>query len=152
MLKFTPDPGNDRVFFQLSKADDKTKRGIRQGFFRLGARLKLEMNRAVLAKNKSGRVYIRTDRSGRRRLHRASAPGQTPANRTGNYRRNIGFQIRGSKQLEFGVRNGAKYAVFLEKGTSRMKPRPGVGNAVKATTRDARNFFESSLQTELINF
>ena len=149
MLRFEADPKNDRVFVQLFESDDRTSRGIRQGFFRLGARLKQEMNKEVLKKNKSGRVYTRKDKAGRRRRHRASGPGQTPANRTGNYRKNIGFQIRGTRQLEFGVRNGADYAGFLERGTSKMKARPGVGNAVIATTRDARGFFESSIQSEL---
>lgn len=149
MLKFIEDSKNDRVFIQIDDLENRTRRGIRQGFFRLGSRLKQELNKQILAKNKTGRIYIRKDRAGRRRRHRASAPGETAANRTGNYRRNVGFQLRGAQQLEFGIRNGAKYGVFLEKGTKKMEPRPGLGNAVKATTKDARNFFDSSLDAEL---
>lgn len=140
---------NRKVFLQIDQLEERTNRGIRQGFFRLGARLKQEMNKEVLKKNKQGRVYLSKDRAGRRRRHRASAPGQTPANRTGNYRRNIGYQLRGASELEFGVREGAPYAEFLEEGTRRMSPRPGVGNTVKATEREARTFFEGSLDTEL---
>ena len=148
-FKLTPGRDNRKVFLQIDDLNERTDRGIRQGFFRLGARLKQKLNEDVLKKNKRGRIYTRKDRAGRRRRHQASSPGQTPANRTGNYRRNIGFQIRGSRQLEFGIREGAPYAVFLEDGTGRMKPRPGVGNAVRATTRDARGFFDSSLEAEL---
>jgi len=142
-----PASGNRKVFLQIDDLKERTERGIRQGFFRLGARLKQELNEEVLKKNKRGKIYIRKDRAGRRRRHQASARGQTPANRTGNYRRNIGFQIRGSQQLEFGIREGAPYAKFLE--DPNILDRPGLGNAVKATTRDARGFFDSSLDAEL---
>ncbi len=149
MLDLKSAPSNTQAFLQIDTLDNRTQRGIRQGFFRLGSRLKQELNKEVLKKNKRGRTYIRKDRAGRRRRHVASAPGQTPANRTGNYRRNVGFQLRGSQQLEFGIREGAPYATFLENGTKKMEPRPGMGNAVKSTTRDARTFFDSSLETEL---
>lgn len=149
MLSFKEDSGNNRVFVQIDDLDNRTQRGIRQGFFRLGARFKQELNKQVLEKNKTGRTYIRRDRAGRRRRHVASAAGQTPANMTGNYRRNIGFQLRGAQQLEVGIREGAPYAKFLEEGTRRMAPRPGVGNTVKSTARDARTFFVGSLMKEL---
>lgn len=149
MLSLGEGSSNNRVFLQIDDLNNRTERGIRQGFFRLGARLKQELNNKVLEKNKRGRTYIRKDRAGRRRRHVASDAGQSPANRTGNYRRNIGFQIRGSQQLEFGIRDGAEYAVFLENGTNKMKARPGLGNAVKSTARDARGFFDSSIRMEL---
>ncbi len=148
VLSFKEGPSNNRVFVQISDLDNRTQRGIRQGFFRLGARFKQELNKQVLEKNKTGRTYIRRDRAGRRRRHVASAAGQTPANMKGNYRRNIGFQLRGA-QLEVGIREGAPYAKFLEEGTKRMAPRPGVGNTVKSTARDARTFFVGSLMKEL---
>lgn len=149
MLNFEEDTRNDRIFAQIDDLENRTRRGIRQGFFRLGSRLMQELNKQVLAKNKTGRTYIRKDRAGRRRRHKASARGETPANRTGNYRRNRGFQIRGSQQMEFGIREKVPYAKWLEEGTRRMAPRPGLLNTVRATTRDAQNFFDSSLDTEL---
>lgn len=149
MLSLKEGPGNNRVFVQIDDLDNRTERGIRQGFFRLGARFKQELNKQILEKNKTGRTYIRRDRAGRRRRHVASAPGQTPANMSGNYRRNIGFTLRGAQQLEVGIREGAPYAKSLEMGTRRMAPRPGVGNTVKSTTRDARTFFVGSLMKEL---
>ena len=53
--------------------------------------------------------------------------------------------------MEFGVRSGAPYAKFLEDGTGKMAPRPGLGNSVKATQRNAAAFFESSLDKGLSN-
>lgn len=140
---------NDLTFQQVDNLDLLTYRGIRQGFERLGNELKKELNREVLKKDKSGRTYIRRDRAGRRRRHVASARGQTPANRTGTYRRAIGYQLRGGEQMEFGIRDSVDYAEFLEKGTRKMAPRPGVGNAVKAKQRDAMTFFEGSLDIAL---
>lgn len=149
MLSFKGGSGNNRVFIQVDDLDNRTQRGIRQGFFRLGDELVRTLRKQVLEKNKRGRTYIRRDRAGRRRRHIASAPGQTPANRTGNYRKNADYKLRGSKQLEFGILEGAPYATFLENGTSRMAARPGLGNSVKENQRNARTFFESSIEREL---
>lgn len=136
---------NELTFQQVDNLDLLIARGIRQGFRRLGDELKKEMNREVLKKDKRGRTYIRRDKAGRRRRHVASAKGQTPANRTGTYRKAIGYQLRGAEGMEFGVRARVKYAEYLEDGTRKMAPRPGVGNAVKAKQRDAMTFFEGSI-------
>lgn len=149
MLEFMARRGNEKIFIQINDVDNRTVRGIRQGFFRLGSNLKKELNRQVLAKPKGGRLYRLRTKSGRRRNHRASAPGETPANLTGNYRRNIGFQLKGTSELEFGIRDGAPYAEFLEEGTPRMAARPGVTNAVQEGQRNAQLFLESSLNNEL---
>jgi len=141
---------NREVFLSLDNIDENTRRGIRQGFFRLGRLMEVNLKRELMKKNKTGRIYRNgRTKTGRKRRHRASAPGETPANRSGNYRRNVGYQIRGSENMQFGVREGAPYAEFLEEGTSRMDPRPGVGNTVKDTEKDAQNFFDSALATEL---
>ena len=149
MLRFIGKSSNRSTSDQIDKIDELTRQGIRQGFFRLGNELKKEMNREVLKKDKRGRTYIRRDKAGRRRRHVASAKGQTPANRTGTYRKAIGYQLRGGEEMEFGVRASVKYAEFLEDGTRNMAPRPGIGNAVKAKQRDAMTFFESSLDISL---
>lgn len=145
MLKVSSARGNKSTFQQVGNLAELTHRGIRQGFFRLGNELKKELNREVLKKDKRGKTYIRRDRAGRRRRHVSSARGQTPANRTGAYRKAIGYQIRGGEQMEFGIRDSVDYAKFLEDGTKKMAPRPGVGNAVKSQQRNAREFFESSI-------
>ncbi len=149
MLSVRSGNQNARVFRQINEIEGRTDRGIRQGFFRLGNDLVRTLRRQVLERNKRGRTYIRKDRAGRRRRHIASAAGQTPANRTGNYRKNAGYQLRGSQQLEFGIREGADYGLFLEEGTKNMAPRPGLGNAVKANQRNARTDFDNSLDREL---
>ena len=141
---------NREIFLSLENIEDNTRRGIRQGFFRLGRLLELNLRAEVMKKNKTGRIYpAGRTKTGRKRRHRASAPGQTPANFSGNYRKNIGYQLHGSESMEFGVRDGAPYAEFLEDGTKNMAARPGVGNTVKATEKDAQRVFESSLENNL---
>ena len=149
MLSIKGGQNNQSTFNQVDNLEELTRRGIRQGFFRLGNELKKELNREVLAKNKRGKTYIRRDRIGRRRRHVASAAHQTPANRTGAYRRAIGYQLRGSEQLEFGIRDTVDYGLYLEIGTKHMRARPGVGNAVKVKQRGAMTFFEGSLEAAL---
>lgn len=154
MFKLDPNKRNRRVELQIRNLDKATVRGIRQGFFKLGSALKNELNAEVLKKDKTGKVYKVRTRAGRRgvgkgRRHRSSAPGQTPANVTGNYRKNIGYQIHGSDKLEFGIRDGAPYAKFLEEGTGRMKPRPGIGNTVKKMQGQSIEYFSNELKKEL---
>ncbi len=149
MLDLVESRGNADVFNQINKANLRTERGIRRGFFRLGDDLRKELRQEMLKKNKRGRTYVRRIRGGARRRHVASGPGQTPASLTGNYRNNVGYNIRGSRQLEFGVRDNVPYAVFLENGTRKMQARPGLANAVKATERNARSFFDKALNLEL---
>lgn len=146
MIFVKHDTRNREVLIDIAGLDNATRRGIRQGFFQLGHALKRTANRQILEKPKKGRVYrIRRGRTVRK--HRASAPGESPANLSGKYRRSIGFKIRGSQQLIFGAGSSTvPYAKWLERGTYRMKPRPGLKNAVKATERDARKYLVNNIR------
>jgi len=146
-----PGPRNKKAFIAIEELEKRTERGLRQGFFELGDDLNTELSKQMLAKNKRGRVYVRRIRGGTRRRHKSSAPGQTPANRTGTMRRARGYQLFGSDQLEWGIRSGkgADYAKFLESGTGRMSARPGLRNTVRATQRNAHNDFSKNIEREL---
>lgn len=67
------------------------------------------------------------------RIHRASAPGQPPAEDTGKLYREI--TVRRLKSGHYRVRFGARYAGFLEFGTSRMAARPYVLPAIDTAVR-----------------
>ena len=123
--------------------------GMRQGWFKAGDELSKELSEQVLKKPRSGRTYVTRIRGGNRRRHRASKAGESPANRSGNYRRSRGYNIRGWNQLEFGIKN-VKYAKFLEQGTKNMDPRPGVKNAVEAKQNQIQGILESSLRNQFI--
>lgn len=75
--------------------------------------------RKILSGAKSGKVY----KQGKSGSHRASAPGESPANRTGTLVRGIQIQP-GDEPLSYDVHSLADYAGYLEYGTSRMAPRP----------------------------
>lgn len=144
-VKFIESFGNKRVYIKIDNLENITRRSIRNAFYLLGDDLKDTANKEILKKPKKGRIYIIRDRAGRRRRHRASAPGETHANLSGKLRRSLGYQIRGAKTLEFGygVEQGKGagkvpiYGKFLEFGTIKMEARPTLQNAISATNRNA---------------
>ena len=71
-----------------------------------------EMKRRIKTGAKSGKQYGN---------HTASAPGQSPANWTGELVNSISAINEGKTSR---VVVNAKYAEFLELGTSKMRPRP----------------------------
>jgi HK97 gp10 family phage protein len=71
-----------------------------------------EMKKSITSGAKSGRRYS---------SHTSSAPGQAPANWTGQLLKSI--KVQKMKGISF-VYITAKYAQFLEFGTSKMRARP----------------------------
>lgn len=140
---------NKKAMESIRKIGPNTRRGLRQSFFQYGHDLKRTASRQILEKPKGGRTY-RVKRGTRRVRHIASAPGESPANLSGKYRRSIGFNIRGSSQMIFGAGSSkVPYAVWLERGTKRMLPRPGLGNAIRATERNAKKYFASNIRRSI---
>ncbi len=145
-----------RIFLSLENIDRRTARGIRQGFFNIGRTLKRTANKNILDKSKkTGRIYIRRDRAGRRRRHRASAPGETHANMTGALRKAVAWKVHGSDELEFMYgadgRTPPPYDAAIEFGTKdgRIKARPSLRNAISEIDRDAEVYFEEAITNEL---
>lgn len=131
---------NEKAYQSVILAPRNTQRAIELAFYHIGKAHMAELSRQMLAKDKKGRVYIRRDTAGRRRRHRASAPGQTAANWTGNMRRGRSFEVKAGLEMEFGVK-GVRYAAYLERGTARVQPRPSVGNTVKAEEKNTEATF-----------
>jgi len=131
-----------RSFESMANIEANTKFGIERGLFRLGKDLIKSFN-AQTKERKSGKFY---SVPGRRKPVRASAPGESPAVRTGKYKKAIGYKISGMT-MRFG--NSVEYAGFLETGTSRMKPRPGLGNAIRDNQRNGLLALSSAIRSEL---
>lgn len=107
---------------------------IRLGMEQSGKELRAYTKEQMVKGAKTGRVYkVYTGLNGRKlanpKFHRASAGGEFPARRSGNLFRSIDFTVFGSKRLEFGAK--ARYAKYLELGTSKMAPREFLKQTVK---------------------
>ena len=99
-----------RVLVNIGKIKNLFNEGIRNAFFDQGDRNVKYARKEILKRNKTGRLYKIGNK-----LHRASAPGEFPANLSGKLRRGIDYTVRGHNQMEFGDR--AKHGVYLEMGT-----------------------------------
>lgn len=147
------DPRSRKVIINIEGLRQLSTRSIRQAFYRIGKDLKATAAELILEKPKHGRFYWVMIR-GRRRLHQASAPGEAPANMTGNLRRSLDFEVVGADRLEFGYREnfdkskgrGVIYGRRLEEGDDKISPRPGLLLSVKRNERNAIKHFEEQLK------
>lgn len=142
-------PDNFKVYNGLKGVNKKVKQATRKGMFKWAKDLKSTASAAILAKDKTGRIYIRRDAAGRRRRHRASSAGESHANRTGALRRSIGWRVTAWDRLLFGYGVDGKdtpdYDGFVEFGTFKMKPRPSIQNSINNTLGNAETYFKGEL-------
>jgi len=92
-VNFTENRQNNKVFGIIKDIPKLTKQGLRRGMFKAGHGLIGEASRQILKGDKTGIVYIRRDRAGRRRRHQSSAPGETHANLSGTLRKSLSFHL-----------------------------------------------------------
>jgi hypothetical protein len=148
------DRKNREVFAQIDNIKAATERGVRRGFFRAGAIIVKEARRSIIKGPKTGRVY---KISGRRRKHRSSAPGEPPANLTGQLQKSTGFLISGSSEMKIGAggadgiihahaSKNVKYARRLELGDSKVKARPYLIRAIENKQKDTELAFENGIK------
>ena len=143
-------PAGGRLFFEsVENIQARTHFGIEKAFWKSGKDIQGEFSKQVLAKNKTGRIYIRRNSAGARRRHRASAPGETPANITGFYRKSFGFVVNQGVTPQLTIGNSAEYAGFLELGTTRMKARPGLLNSINSSQRDIIRNLTTDILSEI---
>ena len=152
-VRFIKGSGNRLVIGKIAGIERLTKRGMRQAMFRVGQGLVQQASTEIIRKPKSGRTYKIRTRSGRRRRHVASAPGETHANLTGAARRSLSFQLHGTSQIEFGYGASAgtdapDYVGFLEFGTRKMKARPSLQNAIRAEEARIVQHFEREIRKQ----
>lgn len=98
--------------------------GFRLGLKDIGGELEETAQEGIRNPPKSGRFYVL--KGGR--LHQASAPGEYPAERTGDLRKSIGTKVSGL-QLRFGAEE--EYAKFLQQADSPLKTQ-STGTKIKA--------------------
>lgn len=98
----------------------------------------------VLKGQRNGRVYRKPFS---RATYTASAPGESPARRTGNLRMHWNGQVNSKSSSSGGVAIVAElesqesYAAHLENGTSRMAPRPFVEKIKQEATPEIQKIY-----------
>lgn len=141
-IKIRKNARSQKVLVSVKNLGASTKEALAEGFERMGSGLVRTLQNSILNEPKFGREY-RISEGGVTKLHRASAPKQTPALLTGEYFEGAFYKPHGANGLEFG--DTAPHAEHLELGTDRMLPRPGLGNAITSSLRNSRMYLEESL-------
>jgi len=140
---------NNRVTLRLNGISRMLKSETEQAFYQIGKDLKQTAVKLIAdKKKKTGRIYIKR-LNGRLVRHRASAPGEAPANFTGNLKKSVGYDVSGSDKLIFGAggkKSKVHYAKFLEQGTRKMQPRPFLKKAIEDNYRNIENHIKTFIQ------
>ena len=103
-----------------------------------GGKILLSWIRQDMKQPKTGRVYKSyfgvKGKYKQARFITASAPSETPAIRTGNFRKSIDFTVIGNTKLEWGSGKGTatNYARALEFGTQKMQARQPLQRSMRA--------------------
>lgn len=123
MISVKPDYKNKEIEFKLKNISFEMAAGVRSALFEIGGENTQQTKKFIYAPPKTGRFYPYKGR-----LHQASAPGESPANRSGFLARSCDYKVIGLYRVEFFTR--APYGNYLEDGTEnkdgtpRILPRP----------------------------
>lgn len=154
-----PDSGNRRTLLQIENLKDLSQEAIRKAFYMIGKDLVDDSRAMIMEKPKHGRLY-KLRKNGRLINHRASAPGEAPANFTGALKHSLDFTVSGSEKMVFGSRTtfpnrkgtpaGVNYGGYLELGTRKIEPRPYLEPAIKKNYGNIQDHFEQQLKKSLL--
>ena len=114
-FKFT---GIEKALEAMDKVKEDLEKNVDEVLAGGGQLIRGEAVRSIQQGSKTGRIYQKYNP---RRTHRASAPGEAPASDTGFLASSI--MVKKEKDV-VQVTSNAKYAPFLEFGTSKILPRP----------------------------
>ena len=141
-MSVTIDAASRKAVFKIKNLGKLTKAGLEHAAYTSGQGLVKATSKEILRKPKGGRVYVSRNRAGARRVHKASAAGETHANFSGRARRSLDFTASANK-LEFGYgvtkHDAPDYTEFLEFGTKNMQPRPSLQNGIESQERNIEN-------------
>jgi len=111
---------NDQFYYGLSRVPEGTHRVIRQCWFNMLKGLERTVKDDINNTPKRGVTRIIRLKSGRRKRHTASAPGQAHANITRDTRKSIGWIVSGTSDAKFGYgvldADAPEYSKWLEFG------------------------------------
>ena len=145
---------DQQVLAKLSNMTGNTRQSIRRGFFKYGRIWKKEAVDST-KRAKTGNEYtFRRGKRGRLRRYRASAPGESHANRTGALTKSLGWKVNGTTEmlLGYGIDKSAPVysgAIELGRKDGSILPRPTIKNALDSTERDLTKILLNSIDRTL---
>lgn len=145
-IKFNP--ANKEVFIQIANLANINKEAIRKAFYYVGKDLVATAKTDIMKKPKHGITY-RVSKNGRMVMHTASKAGEAPANLRGNLKKGLDYEVQGSDEMTFGVRDTVEYAGYLEDGTSKMKARPYLKTSIEENFGNIQRHFEEQIKRDL---
>jgi len=119
----------DEVQAALRKYGKDAERAISRAVMASALAIDRDAKKRIQRGPKTGRTYRRGNV-----VHRASAPGESPATDTG--RLVSGQTVRNLRKLSAAIDNNVAYAPHLEFGTQRIDARPFMAPAVEAGKSD----------------
>lgn len=124
---------------QLDRLPVALQTAINQGLTAVALVARSDAQRRILQGPKTGRVYRK---SNPKRTHRASAPGESPANDLGFLKDQI-FAEPGPDPFTVSLVARAPYAVHLEYGTTRILPRPFLRPAAEYAVKEGTTIMDA---------
>lgn len=137
------DRRNRQVIVTIQNATYRIRQGLRKAHAEVGKENVRYLRKIIKDRNKTGRIYMI-----RGRRHQASAPGEPPANLSGDLARSAHYRAYGWERMEFGDR--VLYGKYLEKGTRFMAARPHLLLTVRARSGDNYNIYARIPHREVI--
>ena len=138
---------DDTLFVVIKNTDKNSKEGIRKGLLDVGPEIEREIVRLIESPPKTGRLYLINGM-----IHRASAPGEAPANLTGALADSADFTVPSAVQMVIGYRaNIAPHGEWMEYGTrdGRIAPRPALRRATIGKAREIEQALIEGIKREL---
>ena len=142
MIHIKNDFRNRKTFISIDKATHNVREGLRDALTEIGKENVRHTQRLIKEPPKTGRFYLF-----RGRLHQASAPGQSPANRSGKLLKSVRYRTHNWDSMEFG--DHVPYGKYLELGTHKMEPRPHLGRTVRQKRRDTYNALLNAVKSRI---
>lgn len=162
MLRVTGHPGNKAVFKQIERVPVAMKRGLKNANLKIGKVITEEAVRTIKQDPKSGKFQILQDKwTGALRMHRASAPGESPANFSGALAASIGY-VPSSEELKIGAGGSAPLVttstgqigfsdiVNYAKSLELKRMRPYLKPSIVKKQKDAERYYYQYITRELL--
>lgn len=134
MMEIKLHPKSKEVLIGIDSLGKDLELALKGALHEIGIEVRREDRKLIRSSKKTGRRYG---------SHRASAPGEAPANRTGKLAKSVNFHVRNHQEMSIG--ESASYASFLENGTKRIKPRPHLIAAINNKAGVTYNIIKNAM-------